>query len=82
MTCLSYTWHWGGVAIVGASIGSVFHTVFFLLLAGVGMLLIMLAVAITSSKLDSVMEAVLGVTIGVIGVSMFCFGVQMVFPLN
>lgn len=67
---------------MGASIGSVFHTVFFLLLAGVGMLLIMLAVAITSSKLDSVMEAVLGVTIGVIGVSMFCFGVQMVFPLN
>jgi hypothetical protein len=65
-----------------ASIGSVFHTVFFLLLAGVGVLLIMLAVAITSSRLDGVMEAVLGVTIGVIGVSMFCFGVQMVFPLN
>ena len=67
---------------MGASIGSVFHTVFFLLLAGVGVLLIMLAVAITSSKLDGVMEAVLGVTIGVIGVSMFCFGMQMVFPLN
>lgn len=81
MTCLSYTLHWQ-LAIVGASIGSVFHTVFFLLLAGVGVLLLMLAVAITSSKLDNVMEAVLGVTIGVIGVSMFCFGVQMVFPLS
>lgn len=67
---------------MGASIGSVFHTVFFLLLAGVGVLLLMLAIAITSSKLDNIMEAVLGVTIGVIGVGMFCFGVQMVFPLN
>lgn len=67
---------------MGASIGSVFHTVFFLLLAGIGVSLIMLAIAITSSKLDSVMEAVLGVTIGVIGASMFCFGIQMVFPLN
>ena len=81
MTCLPYTWHWQ-LVIMDASIGSVFHTVFFLLLAGVGVLLIMLAVAITSSRLDGVMEAVLGVTIGVIGVSMFCFGVQMVFPLN
>lgn len=81
MTCLSCTLHWG-LGIVGASIGSVFHAVFFLLLAGVGVLLLMLAIAITSSRLDSVMEAVLGVTIGVIGVSMFCFGVQIVFPLN
>ena len=72
MTCLSCTLHWE-LAIVGASIGSVFHAVFFLL---------MLAIAITSSKLDGIMDAVLGVTIGVIGVSMFCFGVQMVFPLN
>lgn len=39
---------------MGASIGSVFHAVFFLLLAGAGVLLIMLAIAITSSKLDSV----------------------------
>lgn len=67
---------------MSSSIGFVFHAVFFLLLAGVGVLLLMLAIAVTSSKLDSVMEAVLGVTIGVIGVSMFCFGVQMVFPLN
>ena len=67
---------------MSSSIGSVFHAVFFLLLAGVGVLLLMLAIAITSSKLDNIMEAVLGVTIGVIGVGMFCFGVQMVFPLN
>jgi hypothetical protein len=67
---------------MSASVGSVFHTVFFLLLAGVGVLLLMLAVAITSSKLDSIMEVVLGVAIGVIGMSMFCFGVQAVFPLN
>lgn len=67
---------------MSVSVASVFHVVFFLLLAGVGVLLLMLAVAITSSKLDNVMEAVLGVTIGVIGVSMFCFGVQMVFPLS
>ena len=67
---------------MGANIGSVFHAVFFLLLAGAGVLLLMLAIAITSSKLDNIMEAVLGVTIGVIGVSMFCFGVQMVFALN
>ena len=67
---------------MSASVGSVFHTVFFLLLAGVGVLLRMLGIAITSSKLDNVMEAVLGVAIGVIGVGMFCFGVQMVFPLN
>lgn len=67
---------------MSVSVASVFHVVFFLLLAGVGVLLLMLAVAITSSKLDNVMEAVLGVAIGFIGVSMFCFGVQMVFPLN
>lgn len=67
---------------MSVSVASVFHVVFFLLLAGVGVLLLMLAVAITSSKLDNVMEAVLGVAIGVIGVGMFCFGVQMVFPLN
>jgi hypothetical protein len=67
---------------MSSSIGSVFHAVFFLLLAGVGVLLRMLGIAITSSKLDNIMEAVLGVTIGVIGVGMFCFGVQMVFPLN
>lgn len=63
---------------MSSSIGSVFHAVFFLLLAGVGVLLRMLGIAITSSKLDNIMEAVLGV----IGVGMFCFGVQMVFPLN
>lgn len=67
---------------MSVSVASVFHVVFFLLLAGVGVLLVMLAVAITSSKLDSIMDAVLGVAIGVIGMSMFCFGVQMVFPLN
>lgn len=67
---------------MGASVGSAIHAVFFLLLAGVGVLLLWLAIAITSSKLDTVMEAVLGMTIGVIGMSMFCFGVQMVFPLN
>ena len=72
----------GVVSVMSASVGSVFHTVFFLLLAGVGVLLLWLAVAITSSKLDSIMEAVLGVAIGVIGASMLCFGVQMVFPLN
>jgi hypothetical protein len=67
---------------MSVSVASVFHTVFFLLLAGVGVLLLMLAIAVTSSKLDNIMEAVLGVTIGVIGVGMFCFGVQTVFPLN
>lgn len=67
---------------MGVSIGSVFHVVFFLLIAGIGLLLVMLAVGITSSPLDTVMDAVLGVAIGVIGISMFCFGVQMVFPLN
>lgn len=67
---------------MGANIGSVFHVVFFLLIAGIGLLLVMLAVGITSSPLDSVMDAVLGVAVGVIGISMFCFGVQMVFPLN
>lgn len=59
-----------------------FHVVFFLLIAGIGLLLVMLAVGITSSPLDGVMDAVLGVAVGVIGISMFCFGVQMVFPLN
>lgn len=67
---------------MGANIGSVFHAVFFLLIAGIGLLLVMLAVGITSSPLDTVMDAVLGVAVGVIGISMFCFGVQMVFPLN
>lgn len=67
---------------MGTSIASVFHVVFFLLIAGIGLLLVMLAVGITSSPLDSVMDAVLGVAVGVIGISMFCFGVQMVFPLN
>ena len=67
---------------MGANIGSVFHAVFFLLIAGIGLLLAMLAVGITSSPLDTVMDAVLGVAVGVIGISMFCFGVQMVFPLN
>lgn len=67
---------------MGANVGSVFHVVFFLLIAGIGLLLVMLAVGITSSPLDSVMDAVLGVAVGVIGISMFCFGVQMVFPLN
>lgn len=66
---------------MGASIGSVFHVAFFLLIAGIGLLLVMLAVGITSSPLDAV-DAGLGVAIGVIGISMFCFGVQMVFPLN
>lgn len=67
---------------MGANIGSVFHAVFFLLIAGIGLLLVMLAVGITSSPLDTVMDAVLGVAVGVIGISMFCFGVQMVFSLN
>lgn len=71
-----------GLVVMGANIGSVFHVVFFLLIAGIGLLLVMLAVGITSSPLDSVMDAVLGVAVGVIGISMFCFGVQMVFPLN
>lgn len=71
-----------GLVVIGASIGSVFHVVFFLLIAGIGLLLVMLAVGITSSPLDGVMDAVLGVAVGVIGISMFCFGVQMVFPLN
>lgn len=70
------------VAVTGASIASVFHVVFFLLIAGIGLLLVMLAVGITSSPLDTAMDAILGVAIGVIGISMFCFGVQMVFPLN
>jgi hypothetical protein len=70
------------VAVMGASIASVFHVVFFLLIAGIGLLLVMLAVGITSSPLDTAMDAILGVAIGVIGISMFCFGVQMVFPLN
>lgn len=68
--------------IATINMDAVIHSAIFLAFTGVGVLLIMLAVAITSSKLDGVMEAVLGVTIGVIGVSMFCFGVQMVFPLN
>lgn len=67
---------------MGASIASVFHVVFFLLIAGIGLLLVMLAVGITSSPLDTAMDAILGVAIGVIVISMFCFGVQMVFPLN
>ena len=71
-----------GLVVMGANIGSVFHVVFFLLIAGIGLLLVMLAVGITSSPLDTVMDAVLGVAVGVIGISMFCFGVQMVFPLN
>lgn len=71
-----------GLVVMGANVGSVFHVVFFLLIAGIGLLLVMLAVGITSSPLDSVMDAVLGVAVGVIGISMFCFGVQMVFPLN
>lgn len=71
-----------GLVVMGANIGSVFHAVFFLLIAGIGLLLVMLAVGITSSPLDTVMDAVLGVAVGVIGISMFCFGVQMVFPLN
>lgn len=70
------------VAVTGASIASVFHVVFFLLIAGIGLLLVMLAIGITSSPLDTAMDAILGVAIGVIGISMFCFGVQMVFPLN
>lgn len=70
------------VAVTGANIASVFHVVFFLLIAGIGLLLVMLAVGITSSPLDTAMDAILGVAIGVIGISMFCFGVQMVFPLN
>lgn len=70
------------VAVAGASIASVFHVVFFLLIADIGLLLVMLAVGITSSPLDTAMDAILGVAIGVIGISMFCFGVQMVFPLN
>jgi hypothetical protein len=67
---------------MSVSVASVFHVVFFLLLAGVGVLLVMLAVAITSSKLDSIMDAVLGVGIGIVGISIFCFGIQMVFPLS
>lgn len=70
------------VAVTGANIASVFHVVFFLLIAGIGLLLVMLAVGVTSSPLDTAMDAVLGVAVGVIGISMFCFGVQMVFPLN
>mgnify|MGYP000986346684 FL=1 len=70
------------VAVTGANIASVFHVVFFLLIAGIGLLLVMLAVGVTSSPLDTAMDAILGVAIGVIGISMFCFGVQMVFPLN
>lgn len=70
------------VGVMGIDIGSVFHAVFFLLIAGIGLLLVMLAVGITSSPLDTAMDAILGVAIGVIGISMFCFGVQMVFPLN
>ena len=71
-----------GLVVMGANIGSVFHVVFSLLIAGIGLLLVMLAVGITSSPLDTAMDAVLGVAVGVIGISMFCFGVQMVFPLN
>ena len=67
---------------MSVSVASVFHVVFFLLLAGVGVLLVMLAVAITSSKLDSIMDAVLSVGIGIVGISIFCFGIQMVFPLS
>lgn len=70
------------VAVTGANIASVFHVVFFLLIVGIGLLLVMLAVGVTSSPLDTAMDAILGVAIGVIGISMFCFGVQMVFPLN
>lgn len=66
----------------GLILAPFFHAVFFLLIAGIGLLLVMLAVGITSSPLDTAMDAILGVAIGVIGISMFCFGVQMVFPLN
>ena len=61
------------VGVMGIDIGSVFHAVFFLLIAGIGLLLVMLAVGITSSPLDTAMDAILGVAIGVIGISMFCF---------